>query len=251
MIMDTYGLIGYPLKHSFSRGYFTEKFINENIEATYLNFEIEDISLFPDIINRHPSLKGLNVTLPYKEQIIPYLDELDPQAEAIGAINVVKVSRSDGKIKLTGFNSDIIGFENSISPLINKAIHRKALILGTGGASKAVSKGLENLGIEWTYVSRTPREGRFTYKDIDENILGDYTVIVNASPVGTYPNAEDAPDIPYNLLSPKHLLYDLVYNPAETKFLRLGKEQGTTIKNGAEMLKLQANAAWRIWNDLF
>lgn len=247
--MDTYGLIGYPLKHSFSRGYFTEKFTNENIKATYLNFEIEDISLFPDIINKHPNLKGLNVTLPYKEQIIPYLDELDHQAEEIGAINVIKVSHSNGKTRLIGFNSDIIGFENSISPLLNKSIHQKALILGTGGASKAVLKGLQNLSIECTYVSRTPKEGQFTYKDIDKNILNNYTVIVNASPVGTYPNTEDAPDIPYHLLSPKHLLYDLVYNPAETKFLKLGKEQGTTIKNGAEMLKLQAKAAWKIWNS--
>lgn len=247
--MDTYGIIGYPLKHSFSKKYFTEKFEKERIDAQYLNFEIADISLFPDILLSHPTMKGFNVTIPYKEKIIPYLTELDPRTKEIGAVNVIKVIRNNGDIKLIGYNSDIIGFQHSIGPLINKEIHHKALILGTGGASKAVQGGLQNLGIEWMYVSRTPKEGQISYKDIDQNVLDEYTIIINASPLGTFPDTENAPDIPYQLLSSKHLLYDLVYNPAETKFLRLGKESGAAIKNGAEMLELQAIAAWKIWNS--
>ena len=247
--MDTYGIIGYPLKHSFSRKFFTEKFEKEKIDAEYLNFEISDISLFPEIVNNYPTLKGFNVTIPYKEKIIPYLTKLDPGTKKIGAVNVIKVVHSDGDIKLIGHNSDIIGFQNSIESLINKKIHHKALILGTGGASKAVQGGLYNLGIEWLYVSRTPKEDQISYKAINQNILDEYTIIINASPLGTFPDIENAPDIPYQLLTPKHLLYDLVYNPAETKFLRLGKEKGAIIKNGAKMLELQAIAAWKIWNS--
>lgn len=247
--MDTYGLIGYPLKHSFSRAFFTEKFTKEEINAVYLNFEIENISLFPDIIRFHPSLRGLNVTLPYKQQIIPFLDEIDPRAQAIGAVNVIKILRKNGKTKLVGYNSDIIGFQSSISPLINKDIHHKALILGTGGASKAVFNGLEALGIESIFVSRTPKAEQLSYLEIDQDIINNYKVIVNTSPLGTFPNVEDAPDIPYHLLSNDHVLYDLVYNPAESKFLQLGKQQGATIKNGAEMLELQAREAWEIWNQ--
>ncbi|MDR1707232.1 shikimate dehydrogenase family protein [Dysgonomonas sp.] len=246
--MDTYGLIGYPLKHSFSRAYFTEKFAKEEIDAIYLNFEIENISLFTGIIESQPTLKGLNVTLPYKEQVIPFLDEIDPRAQTIGAVNVIKILRENGKVKLTGYNSDIIGFQNSISPLIDKNVHTKALILGTGGASKAVLNGLKAFGIESVLVSRTPNPEQLSYLDIDQDIINNYKVIVNTSPLGTFPNVEDAPDIPYHLLSNGHVLYDLVYNPAETKFLRLGKQQGATIKNGAEMLELQARAAWEIWN---
>jgi len=247
--MDIYGIIGYPLKHSFSKKFFTEKFENEGIDAEYLNFEIVDISQFTDIIQTYPNLKGLNVTIPYKEKVIPFLDDLDPATREIGAVNVIKVNRDNETIKLTGYNSDIIGFENSIKPLIDPSIHRKALILGTGGASKAVQGGLKNLGIGWTYVSRTPKEGQLSYKDIDKGIIDEYTIIVNTSPLGTYPDVDNAPDIPYNLLTEKHLLYDLVYNPAETKYLRLGKENGASIKNGAEMLELQARAAWKIWNS--
>jgi shikimate dehydrogenase len=247
--MDTYGIIGYPLKHSFSRKFFTEKFEKEKIDAEYLNFEIADISQITDIIQTYPTLKGLNVTIPYKEKVIPFLDGLDSATGEIGAVNVIKVSHDNGKTKLMGYNSDIIGFRDSIEPLIDPSIHRKALILGTGGASKAVRGGLKNLGVEWTYVSRTPKEGQLSYKDIDRKIMDEYTVIVNASPLGTYPDVDNAPDIPYNLLTDSHLLYDLVYNPAETKFLRLGKENGARTKNGAEMWELQARAAWKIWNN--
>jgi len=247
--MDTYGLIGYPLKHSFSRGFFTDKFTKENIDAVYLNFEIEDISLFPSIIADNPTLRGMNVTIPYKEKIISFLDSLDPRAAEIGAVNVIKVLREGDNVKLRGYNSDVIGFQDSISPLINNEVHTKALILGTGGASKAVFKGLKDLGIEPIYVSRTPKGNQYSYQDLDESVIDDYKVIVNASPLGTFPKIDEAPDIPYHLLTEKHLLYDLVYNPAETKFLNLGKQQGTTIKNGAEMLELQARAAWKIWNS--
>lgn len=246
--MDIYGIVGFPLVQSFSPRFFTEKFQKEGINAQYLKFEIPEISLFPEIINSNPNLKGLNVTIPYKEKVIPFLDELDIQAKEIGAINVIKVSRENNKVKLTGYNSDLIGFQNSISPLLNKDIHQKALILGTGGASKAVAKGLENLGLEYTFVSRTPLGGQLSYSSLSKSVMDEYTVIINASPLGTFPNVDEAPDIPYTLLSKNHLLYDLVYNPAETKFLKLGKEQGASIKNGAEMLELQALAAWNIWN---
>ena len=246
--MDKYGLIGYPLKHSFSQRFFSEKFEKESISAEYLNFEIPAIDLFSEIIRSHPQLKGLNVTIPYKEQIIPFLDKLDSEAAAIGAVNVIKLDRSTGSTKLIGYNSDIIGFQNSISPLIDKHIHTKALILGTGGASKAVKKGLDNLGIATKFVSRTDKDGCFTYDQLSAEIMSEYSVIVNSSPLGTFPNIDECPNIPYQLLTANHLLYDLVYNPAETKFLRLGKEQGARIKNGAEMLELQAIAAWNIWN---
>lgn len=247
--MDTYGLIGYPLKHSFSRKYFTEKFQRENINAEYLNFEIDNVSLFASIIDCHPQLKGLNITIPYKEKVIPFLHEIDDSAKEIGAINVIKITRKGEQAELKGYNSDIIGFQNSIAPLINKETHKKALILGTGGASKAVKKGLENLGLETIYVSRSPKQGQLQYSDIDKSILLEYTVIVNASPVGTYPDINNAPDIPYHLLTEDNLLYDLVYNPKETLFLKRGKQQGSSVKNGAEMLELQALAAWNIWNN--
>ncbi|WP_165040315.1 shikimate dehydrogenase [Dysgonomonas sp. ZJ709] len=246
--MNKYGLIGYPLKHSFSQRFFTEKFAKENIEAAYLNFEIPQLLLFPDIIKSHPDLKGLNVTIPYKEDVMQFLDELDIEAEAIGAVNVIKFDRSKGGVKLIGYNSDIIGFQNSIFPLIKPAIHRKALVLGTGGASKAVVRALQNLNIQPVYVSRTKKEGAFIYQDLSEKILTEYTVIINASPLGTFPNVNEAPDIPYQYISTNHLVYDLVYNPEETKFLKLAKENGAIIKNGAEMLELQALAAWEIWN---
>jgi shikimate dehydrogenase len=247
--MKKYGLIGFPLKHSFSQKFFSQKFEREKLEAVYLNFEIPSIEEFPQIIENNPELEGLNVTIPYKEKIIPYLDKLDPQAQQVGAVNVVKVERlENGDIQLIGYNSDLIGFQNSIAPLIIPSIHKKALILGTGGASKAVRCGLQNLGLHTTFVSRKKSEGQFSYDDLTANILQEYNVIVNASPVGTFPNVDEAPQIPYQWLGNDHLLYDLVYNPAETKFLKNGKKNGAETKNGAEMLELQAMAAWKIWN---
>ncbi|MDR1884350.1 MAG: shikimate dehydrogenase [Prevotella sp.] len=246
--MDLYGIVGNSLAHSFSPRYFTGKFAKENIDAEYVKFEIPDISLFPDIVNSHANLKGMNVTIPYKEKIIQYLDELDPPAKELGAVNVIKFLRDGDRVRLAGYNSDIIGFRNSIGPSIDRNIHRKALILGTGGASKAVAGGLRSLGLDFTCVSRTPKAGQLAYRDLDESTFNEYTVIVNASPLGTFPNVDEAPDIPYQYLTSGCLLYDLVYNPAETKFLRLGKERGSKVKNGSEMLELQALAAWDIWN---
>lgn len=248
--MDTYGLIGFPLKHSFSAQFFAEKFQREEIDAEYLNFEIEDIQEIRQIILFNQKLRGLNVTIPYKEQVIPFLDEISPEAQRIGAVNVIKVERKPGDMyyyKLTGYNTDYTGFRQSLTPLIDPASHRKALILGTGGASKAVAQALTDLKIEWKYVSRTPGDDRFTYRDLSPTVIGEYTLIVNASPVGTFPTIGYCPDIPYTLLSPRHLLYDLIYNPEETLFLQKGKAQGATIKNGREMLELQALAAWEIW----
>ncbi len=242
--MTKFGIIGYPLGHSFSKGFFTEKFARESIDAQYLNFEIPDVAMLPDVLRNNPELRGLNVTLPHKQAVIPLLDEMSEEAKEIGAVNVIRVR--DGRLK--GFNSDIIGFTNSIKPLL-QPLHRKALILGTGGASKAIRVGLNRLGIEWTYVSRSPREGMITYEDITAETLQAYTVIVNCSPVGMFPNVAQAPDIPYDCLSDKHLLFDCVYNPEETLFMKKGREQGATVKNGLEMLHLQAVASWDFWNE--
>ena len=251
--MNTYGLIGFPLKHSFSAKFFAEKFRCEKIDAEYLNFEIEDIQEIRHIILFNQHLKGLNVTIPYKEQVISFLDEISPEAQKIGAVNVIKVDRKPGDMyyyRLTGYNTDYIGFKQSLAPLIDPGAHRKALILGTGGASKAVAQALTDMQIEWKYVSRSHRDDGFTYTDLSPEILSEYTLIVNASPVGSFPQTEDCPDIPYKLLTPRHLLYDLIYNPEETLFLRKGKTQGATTKNGREMRELQARAAWEVWNPI-
>lgn len=245
--MQKYGLVGYPLKHSFSIGYFNEKFSSEKIEAEYINFEIPDINNFPEIIQANPNLHGLNVTIPYKEKVIPYLDELDKQAAAIGAVNVIKIIRNKGgKPKLIGYNSDIIGFTQSMQPLL-QSHHKKALILGTGGASKAVFHGLKNLGIEAKFVSRTARFGMLTYEELNAEIIKEYTVIVNCTPVGMYPKVDACPDIPYEAITSEHLLYDLLYNPNITLFMKKGEAKGAVTKNGLEMLLLQAFAAWEIW----
>ena len=245
--MEKYGLIGYPLRHSFSIGYFNEKFRSEGINAEYVNFEIPNINDFMEVIEENPNLCGLNVTIPYKEQVIPFLNELDRDTAKIGAVNVIKIIRQPkGKVKLVGYNSDIIGFKRSIEPLLNET-HRKALILGTGGASKAVFQGLKQLGVGATLVSRKPKEHCITYEEITPKTMQQYTVIVNTTPLGMYPNINACPDIPYDLLTPDHLLYDLLYNPDETLFMKKGKEKGAVVKNGLEMLLLQAFAAWEIW----
>lgn len=248
--MDSYGLIGFPLKHSFSAKFFAEKFQRENIDAEYLNFEIEDIQQLRPIILSNQQLKGLNVTIPYKEQVIPFLDDISPEARKIGAVNVIKIERKpeDRYCRLTGYNTDYTGFRQSISPLIDPASHTKALILGTGGASKAVAQAFTDMQIEWKYVSRTPGINRLTYNDLSPAVIFKHTIIVNASPVGTFPEINHSPDIPYSFLTTRHLLYDLIYNPKETLFLQKGREQGAIIKNGREMLELQALAAWEIWN---
>ncbi len=245
--MKKYGLIGYPLGHSFSRNFFNEKFHSENIDAEYVNFEIPSIKELPSVLLANPNLVGLNVTIPYKEQVIPYLDELDKDAAAIGAVNVIKVVHQKGKTKLIGYNSDVLGFTQSIEPLLESQ-HKKALILGTGGASKAINYGLTKLGLECKFVSRSPREGMLTYKELTPEIMNEYKVIVNCTPVGMYPHADKYPDIPYECLTPNHLLYDLLYNPDTTLFMKKGADRGAVTKNGLEMLLLQAFGAWDIWN---
>lgn len=249
--MNKYGLIGFPLTHSFSLKFFTEKFEREQIDAEYLNFETENISHIREIILANPQLKGLNVTIPHKESVIPFLDEISAEARKIGAVNVIKIDRSaDNQYRLRGYNTDYIGFKNSISPLLRPEIHTHALILGTGGASKAVAQALADLGLEWKYVSRTKSDNQFVYSELSEEILSKYTVIINASPIGTFPKTDECPLIPYNLLTSNHLLYDLVYNPAETLFLKNGKSKGAITKNGKEMLELQAVAAWGVWEGV-
>ncbi|MBQ3634239.1 MAG: shikimate dehydrogenase [Bacteroidales bacterium] len=245
--MKLYGLIGYPLGHSFSKKYFTEKFEKEGIDAKYELFPIESIEKLPDLLLSHSNLCGFNVTIPYKEQVIPYLDEMDEDAKAVGAFNVVKVTERDGRKYLKGYNSDTYGFRESLRPLL-KPTHKKALILGTGGASKAVYSQLVKLGIEPTYVSRKPADGRLTYQDLTAEVMRNNLVIVNASPVGMSPNVDQCPDIPYEMLTAEYVCFDLVYNPEETLFLRKAAERGATTKNGLEMLQLQAEGAWAIWN---
>jgi len=244
-----FGLIGYPLSHSFSRKFFSDKFSDEGIDAEYLNFEIENIDLLPGIIASDPDLKGLNVTIPYKEQVIRLLDRTDEAAAEIMAVNTIKIIRNDDHLSLEGYNTDIIGFRDSIKPLLQKN-HHKALILGSGGASKAIIKVLTDLGIETIVVSRNPQyKGEISYDDLDEDILESYKVIVNTSPIGTFPIIEGCPAIPFEFINDQHLLYDLVYNPSITEFMKQGQIRGATVKNGLEMLYLQALASWEIWNS--
>ncbi|MBR1800027.1 MAG: shikimate dehydrogenase [Bacteroidaceae bacterium] len=286
-----FGLLGYPLGHSFSRAFFNNKFAEEGIDAEYLNFELPNIEQLPQVLADHPALRGFNVTIPYKQAVIPYLDALSDEARAIGAVNVVKVcpnpsltppvggrtseakylqaetrlspprgERGEG-LYLKGYNSDIIGFMDSIRPLLQPH-HRRALVLGTGGASKAICRGLEKLGLQWRYVSRTGAPAAcpvlgdsvaefppLSYSALTPALLADYTVIVNCSPLGMYPKVDTCPAIPYEALTPRHLLYDLVYNPEETLFMKRGREHGATVKNGLEMLHLQALASWNFWTE--
>lgn len=243
-----YGLIGRVLGHSFSQSFFNQKFESENISARYINFELPSIDLLPAVISSHRNLAGLNVTIPYKEQIIPYLDALDPQAKEIGAVNVIKIYRQpDGSISLKGYNSDSIGFADSLRPMLNPEIHRKALILGTGGASKAVAHALKELGIESVKVSRTPAGGSIGYDMVTPELLEEYKIIVNTTPLGMYPRVDECPDIPYAALTPDHICYDLLYNPGTTLFMKKAAEAGAQVKNGLEMLLLQAFVAWNIW----
>lgn len=245
--MDKYGLIGFPLGHSFSKNFFNEKFENENIDAEYINFEIPNIEELVEILDVNPELRGLNVTIPYKEKVISYLDYISPEARAIGAVNVIRVTHKGNKLVLRGYNSDVIGFTKSIEPLLER-FHRKALILGTGGASKAVNYGLKSLGLETVFVSRYKRPETIQYEDITPEVIKDYNVIVNCTPVGMYPKVEECPLLPYEAMDNHTLLYDLIYNPDRTLFMQKGAEHGATVKNGLEMLLLQAFASWDFWN---
>lgn len=247
--MKKYGLIGYPLTHSFSKRFFTEKFETEKIESTYENFEIDSIQKFPEIIKNNPEVIGLNVTIPYKEQVIPFLDDLNDSAREVGAVNTIKIIRSDSEVQLKGFNTDTWGFENSLVPLL-KNHHSKALILGTGGASKALKYVLKKLEIKFISASiEELQENEIRYEEIDEKMMAERLLIINATPLGTYPKTDTFPPIPYEFINEKHLLFDLVYNPEVTQFMSKGKANGATVKNGYEMLLGQALKSYEIWNS--
>ena len=242
--MITFGLIGRNIDYSFSRKYFSEKFKNEHIDAEYLNFDIPNIKKFPEIIQNN-IISGLNVTIPYKEAIIPFLDELDLHARKIKAVNTIKFEK-DGS--LVGYNTDYWGFLEALKPHLS-ANQNKALILGTGGASKAIAYALEVLDIDFRFVSRNPEKNQLAYKDLDKSILDSYPLIINCTPLGTFPNTELYPEIPFQFISEKHLVFDLIYNPSETALMKLAAKQGATTLNGLEMLKSQAEKAWTIWNS--
>lgn len=280
--MTQYGLLGHPLGHSFSRKFHNERFASLGIDAEYLNFDLADISTLPQVIAEHPELSGLNVTIPYKQEVMQFLDELDPVAARIGAVNTVKFIRGSvtGRagipgLRLIGYNTDIIGFRDSIRPLLIEAgilvpkvnpetaelgtldpetlkpetakPEPSALILGTGGASRAIRVALEDMGIEPVFVSRTPAPGRLTYADLTPELMAQHRVIVNCSPVGMFPHVDACPDIPYECLTPGHVCYDLIYNPAEPLFLTKAKAQGAHIMSGGAMLEGQAIASYNIW----
>lgn len=242
-----FGLLGKDISYSFSKKYFTEKFQKLGLNTfKYFNFDIPEIEEFPFLIyHKEHEFGGINVTIPYKEKIIKYLDQLDKDAEEIGAVNTIKFTDDN---QLIGFNTDTYGFQKSIEPLLKKH-HEKALILGTGGASKAIAFTLKKLNIEYKYVSRRLKEGNFLYSVLNKEIMSEYTLIINCSPVGTFPKIDEAPEIPYDYIAEKHLLFDLIYNPSETKFLKEGKKRGASTINGLRMLELQAEKSWEIWNN--
>ena len=244
--MNTFGLIGNPLDHSFSKQYFTEKFEKENIMARYENYPLGSIDQIKELVEDQADLLGLNITIPYKTQVLDYLDEIDDAAADIGAVNTIKILRTGKQLFLKGYNTDIYGFKTSLIPLLNPSV-KSALILGTGGACLAVKAGLTELGIAYTTVSRYSERGDMQYEDLSGEFIENQSLIINTSPLGMYPNTEEYPDIPYEYLSGKTILYDLVYNPSETKFMMLGRGKDCIVKNGLSMLQLQADKAWEIW----
>ena len=259
--MRKFGLIGFPLGHSFSKKYFTEKFEREGLfDCSYELYPMENIADVQQLINSTPDLCGLNVTIPHKIGIMYYLDKVTPEAKAIDAVNCIKIIKqkplesfftgefSSMKVRLEGYNTDALAFEESLRPLLKKH-HNKALILGTGGASRAVAYVLDKLGIHHRFVSRRSIRKQIGYTEMNQSLMKEYSLIINTTPLGTFPDVKACPDIPYDFITDKHLLYDLVYNPAETEFLKRGKEKGAAIKNGEEMLHLQAEKAWEIWNN--
>ncbi|MDF2436367.1 MAG: Shikimate dehydrogenase [Bacteroidota bacterium] len=259
--MKKYGLIGYPLTHSFSKNYFSEKFKEENImNCGYELYPLANIDLLPQLLMDNPDLSGLNVTIPYKESVIPFLNELDPTAKTVGAVNCIKITGGSGKPFLKGYNTDVFGFRQSIKPFL-EIQHERALILGTGGGSRAVQYVLKEIGIDCFFATRdkTPIffknesevvfKNVFEYSELNEHMMKAFKLIVNTTPVGMFPDTAAAPEIPYEYITPTHLLYDLIYNPAETEFLKRGKEKGAATVNGLSMLKQQAEEGWRIWNS--
>lgn len=244
-----YGLIGYPLVHSFSMDFFNEKFTAENIDAQYINFEIEDLGLLWEIISEYPNLNGLNVTAPYKEAVIPYLDSLDDDARAVGAVNVIRFirdSRNGDLLELRGYNSDVAGFENTLGDVLTPE-HTTAMVLGTGGAAKAVREALKHHGVEVQFVSRRKTEHTVVYEEITRAMVAQHKLIINATPLGKYPDDDQCPDFPYRFLTKEHLCYDLIYNPEETLFMKNSARYGAKTKNGLEMLLLQAFDSYEIW----
>lgn len=243
-----YGLLGHPLVHSFSQGYFNNKFESENINAKYMNFDIEDISQLMELLSEYPDIDGLNVTTPYKEQVMPYLASIDEDAQQVGAVNVIKFIRNEsGELEsLRGYNSDAPAFAQTMKPFLNPA-RTSAMVLGTGGASKAVKHALESLGIEVNLVSRRKSQTTLAYEELTKAMVQHSKIIVNATPVGMYPNIDKCPDFPYRFLTHEHLCYDLIYNPDETLFMKKSKEAGAEVKNGLEMLLLQAFISYEIW----
>jgi len=247
--MRTFGLIGFPVSHSFSPAWFKAKFEREKIsDAQYHLFPLEKIKQLPHLLEEHPNLLGLNVTIPHKQNVLEFLDSLDPQAQKVQAVNTIRIGKKeDGFPLLEGFNTDIGGFTGSLKPLL-KDHHRKALVLGTGGASLAVLAGLKELGIESQLISRTPGPNQLSYQGLDKDLLEEYPLIVNTTPLGTFPS-KSSPQLPYKGIGQQHLLYDLVYNPEITPFLQKGLDAGASIKNGLEMLEIQAALSWEIWNS--
>jgi shikimate dehydrogenase len=249
--MKLYGLIGYPLSHSFSKTYFEEKFIRDEIsDCRYENFPLQSIKELPELIEKKPELQGFNVTIPYKAKVMSYLDCMDENSTEVGAVNTVKIIRNREKLILKGYNTDSYGFYASLLPYLKTPV-TDALILGTGGASKAVASVLKKLGISCLFVSRHPVESNhISYAELCGPVVYHAQIIINTTPLGMYPETDACPDIPFEFITSKHLLYDLIYNPAETKFLAMGKERGARIVNGREMLRLQAEKAWEIWKDV-
>ena len=244
-VIKRFGLLGRNISYSFSKKYFTDKFNNENfVGCTYENFDIPEITAFPEVIKNTSDLKGLNVTIPYKETVIPFLDKLSKKAQLIGAVNTIKITK---KGKLKGYNTDYYGFKKSLEPLLQPH-HKKALILGTGGASKGVAFALDELDITYTFVSREAKKNGIDYDRINATTFDNYQIIINTTPIGTSPNVDTFPLLPYEFFTEKHIAYDLIYNPAETQFLKKAKHQGAQIKNGLDMLIFQAEKAWKIWN---
>ncbi|WP_316819667.1 shikimate dehydrogenase [Pedobacter gandavensis] len=247
--MKKFGLIGYPLSHSFSKKHFSEKFLKEEItDCGYELYPMENISSFPELIVADEEILGINVTIPHKVGVMAYLNDLDEAAAEIGAVNCVDIRRVNGKAVLKGFNTDAYGFEASLVPFL-KSHHTKALVFGDGGAAKAVKYVLNKLGISFLVVTRKPAEGTILYEAVDEKLLQEYTVLINTTPLGMSPNVDSCPPIPYESITEKHLAYDLVYNPELTKFLEQSAASGAAIKNGLEMLYLQAERSWYIWNS--
>lgn len=245
------GLIGFPLGHSFSKNYYLSKFEKEDIKGIeYDLYPIEDIAQFQELMQQDSAFKGFNVTTPYKQAVLNYLTDLSEEAKEIGAVNCITIKQKDGLIHLTGYNTDVFGFQHSLSPLLTGK-NQRALVLGNGGAAKAVFFALKNLNIPFTIVSRTESNGDLTYDELNKEIIENHQLIINCSPIGTYPNTDQCPNIPYEYLTADHLLYDLIYNPDETLFLKKGKEKKARIKNGYEMLVLQAEKNWKIWKGNF